>query len=150
MKRIFLFIATNLAVVVLLTIVLSALGVDRFLTENGLDLQMLLAFSLIVGFSGSIFSLLISKPMAKWSTGARVIEQPEGAHEQWLVATVRRLADKANIGMPEVAVFEGAPNAFATAWSIPSWYSSRASSASPWTASYFAPSAASGQDTMLR
>ncbi len=114
MKRIFLFIATNLAVVVLLTIVLSALGVDRFLTENGLDLQMLLAFSLIVGFSGSIFSLLISKPMAKWSTGARVIEQPEGAHEQWLVATVRRLADKANIGMPEVAVFEGAPNAFAT------------------------------------
>ncbi len=114
MKRIFLFIATNLAVVVLLTIVLSALGVDRFLTENGLDLQMLLAFSLIVGFSGSIFSLLISKPMAKWSTGARVIEQPEGAHEQWLVTTVRRLADKANIGMPEVAVFEGAPNAFAT------------------------------------
>ena len=114
MKRIFLFIATNLAVVVLLTIVLSALGVDRFLTENGLDLQRLLAFSLIVGFSGSIFSLLISKPMAKWSTGARVIEQPQGAHEQWLVATVRRLADKANIGMPEVAVFEGAPNAFAT------------------------------------
>jgi heat shock protein HtpX len=114
MKRIFLFLATNLAVVLLLTIVLSALGVDRFLTENGLDLQMLLVFSLIVGFSGSIFSLLISKPMAKWSTGARVIEQPEGAHEQWLVATVRRLADKANIGMPEVAVFEGAPNAFAT------------------------------------
>jgi len=114
MKRIFLFLATNLAVVVLLTIVLSALGVDRFLTESGLDLQMLLAFSLIVGFSGSIFSLLISKPMAKWSTGARVIEQPEGAHEQWLVATVRRLADKANISMPEVAVFEGAPNAFAT------------------------------------
>ena len=114
MKRIVLFLATNLAVVVLLTIVLSALGVDRFLTENGLDLQMLLVFSLIVGFSGSIFSLLISKPMAKWSTGARVIEQPEGAHEQWLVATVRRLADKANIGMPEVAVFEGAPNAFAT------------------------------------
>jgi heat shock protein HtpX len=114
MKRIFLFIATNLAVVLLLTIVLSALGVDRFLTENGLDLQMLLVFSLIVGFTGSIFSLLISKPMAKWSTGARVIEQPQGAHEQWLVATVRRLADKANIGMPEVAVFEGAPNAFAT------------------------------------
>jgi heat shock protein HtpX len=114
MKRIFLFLATNLAVVLLLTIVLSALGVDRFLTENGLDLQMLLVFSLIVGFTGSIFSLLISKPMAKWSTGARVIEQPQGAHEQWLVATVRRLADKANIGMPEVAVFEGAPNAFAT------------------------------------
>jgi heat shock protein HtpX len=114
MKRIFLFLATNLAVVVLLTLVLSALGVDRFLTDSGLNLEMLLVFSLIVGFSGSIFSLLISKPMAKWSTGARVIEQPEGAHEQWLVATVRRLADKANIGMPEVAVFEGAPNAFAT------------------------------------
>jgi heat shock protein HtpX len=114
MKRIVLYLATNLAVVLVLSVVLSALGVDRFLTESGLNVQMLLVFSLIVGFSGSIFSLLISKPMAKWSTGARVIDQPEGAHEQWLVATVRRLAEKAGIGMPEVAVFEGEPNAFAT------------------------------------
>src|SRR5438034_6399574 len=114
MKRIFLFIATNLAVVLLLSVVASVLGVDRFLTQNGLDLESLLWFSLLMGFGGSFISLLISKQIALWSTGARVIEQPEGAHEQWLVATVRRLADKANIGMPEVAVFEGAPNAFAT------------------------------------
>jgi len=114
MKRIVLFLATNLAVVLLLSIVLSALGVDRFLTGSGLDLQMLLAFSLIVGFAGSIFSLLISKKMALWSTGAHIIESPEGAHERWLVDTVRRLADKAGIGMPDVAVYEGAPNAFAT------------------------------------
>src|SRR5258708_23399186 len=67
-----------------------------------------------MGFGGSFISLLISKQVALWSTGAHVIKSPEGAHEQWLVATVRRLADKANIGMPEVAVYEGAPNAFAT------------------------------------
>ncbi|MGB7541619.1 MAG: protease HtpX [Burkholderiales bacterium] len=114
MKRVFLFLATNLAVVLLLSVILNALGVDQFLTGSGLNVRMLLVFSLIVGFSGSIFSLLISKLMAKWSTGARVIDAPEGAHEQWLVDTVRRLADKAGIGMPEVAVYEGAPNAFAT------------------------------------
>src|SRR5260221_8916804 len=114
MKRILLFIATNLAVVLLLSVVASVLGVDRFLTQNGLDLQSLLWFSLLMGFGGSFISLLISKQIALWSTGARVIKEPEGAHEQWLVATVRRLADKANIGMPEVAVYEGAPNAFAT------------------------------------
>ncbi len=114
MKRIFLFLATNLAVVLLLSIILNALGVDQYLTESGLNVPMLLVFSLIVGFSGSIFSLLISKQMAMWSTGAHLIEGPEGAHERWLVDTVRRLADKAGIGMPEVAVYEGAPNAFAT------------------------------------
>jgi heat shock protein HtpX len=114
MKRIFLFLATNLAVVLLLSIILSALGVDQYLTESGLNVPMLLVFSLIVGFSGSIFSLLISKQMAMWSTGAHRIEGPEGAHERWLVDTVRRLAGKAGIGMPEVAVYEGAPNAFAT------------------------------------
>jgi len=114
MKRILLFIATNLAVVLLLSVIASVLGVDRFLTQNGLDLQSLLWFSLLMGFGGSFISLLISKQIALWSTGARVIKEPEGAHEQWLVATVRRLADKANIGMPEVAVYEGAPNAFAT------------------------------------
>ena len=114
MKRILLFIATNLAVVLLLSVIASVLGVDRFLTQNGLDLQSLLWFSLLMGFGGSFISLLISKQIALWSTGAHVIKEPEGAHEQWLVATVRRLADKANIGMPEVAVYEGAPNAFAT------------------------------------
>src|SRR5256885_13782752 len=114
MKRIFLFLATNLAVVLLLSVIASVLGVDRFLTQSGLDLQSLLWFSLLMGFGGSFISLLISKQIALWSTGAHVIASPEGAHEQWLMATVRRLADKAGIGMPEVAVYEGEPNAFAT------------------------------------
>jgi heat shock protein HtpX len=114
MKRIFLFIATNLAVVLLLSVVASALGVDQFLTQNGLNLETLLWFSLVMGFGGSFISLLISKQIALWSTGAHIIKSPEGAHERWLVDTVRRLADKASIGMPDVAVYEGAPNAFAT------------------------------------
>jgi len=114
MKRIFLFIATNLAVVLLLSGVASALGVDQFLTQNGLNLETLLWFSLVMGFGGSFISLLISKQIALWSTGAHIIKSPEGSHERWLVDTVRRLADKANIGMPDVAVYEGAPNAFAT------------------------------------
>src|SRR5438067_299201 len=113
-KRVFLFIATNLAVLVLLSVVLNVLGVDRYLTANGLDVGTLLVFSLIVGFTGSIFSLLISKQMAKWATGARVIGEPQGAHERWLVDTVRMLAQKAGVGMPEIAVYEGEPNAFAT------------------------------------
>jgi heat shock protein HtpX len=114
MKRIFLFLATNLAVMLVLSVVLNVLGVNRFLAAEGLNVGMLLVFSLIVGFTGSIISLLISKPMAKWSTGARVIETPTSADEQWLVSTVRRFAEKAGIGMPEVAVYEGPPNAFAT------------------------------------
>src|SRR6266699_2049632 len=114
MKRIVLFIATNLAVVLLLSVIASVLGVDRFLTQNGLDLESLLWFSLVMGFGCSVISLLISKQIALWSTGAHIIKSPEGAHEQWLVDTVRRLADKAGIGMPEVAVYEGEPNAFAT------------------------------------
>src|SRR5438309_1324322 len=114
MKHIFLFIATNLAVVLLLSVVASALGVDQFLTQNGLNLETLLWFSLVMGFGGSIISLLISKQIALWSTGAHIIKSPEGAHERWLVDTVRRLAGKASIGMPDVAVYEGAPNAFAT------------------------------------
>jgi len=114
MKRILLYLATNFAVVLVLSIVLSALGVDRFLTGSGLNVQMLLVFSLIVGFAGSILSLLMSRQMALWSTGAHIIESPEGAHERWLVDTVRRLADKAGIGMPDVAVYQGEPNAFAT------------------------------------
>jgi len=113
-KRVFLFLVTNLAVLLLLSVVLRVLGVDRFLSANGIDYGQLLVFSVIVGFAGSIFSLLISKQMAKWSTGARVIDEPQGAHERWLVDTIRMLAQKAGVGMPEVAVYEGAPNAFAT------------------------------------
>jgi heat shock protein HtpX len=114
MKRVFLFILTNLAVMLVLGIVTSLLGVNRYLTASGLNIGMLLAFSAVVGFTGAIFSLLISKPMAKWSTGARVIDQPQNETERWLVEVVRRLANKANIGMPEVAVYQGEPNAFAT------------------------------------
>ena len=114
MKRVALFLATNLAVVLLLSVILNVLGLNRFLTESGIDVGTLLAFSLLVGFAGSIFSLLVSKPMAKWSTGAHVIEDPTGGTELWLMATVQRLAQKAGIGMPEVAVYEGEPNAFAT------------------------------------
>ena len=114
MKRIVLFLITNLAVMLVLSVVLSVLGVDHFLTESGINVGMLLVFSLVVGFGGALISLLMSKPMAKWSTGAQVIDGSEGPEQRWLVDTVRRLADKAGIGMPEVAYYEGEPNAFAT------------------------------------
>lgn len=114
MKRIFLFILTNIAVVAVLGIVASLLGVNRFLTANGLNLSALLGFALIMGFGGAIISLLISKPVAKWSAGVRIINDAQNADEAWIVETVRKLADKAQIGMPEVGIFDGAPNAFAT------------------------------------
>jgi heat shock protein HtpX len=114
MKRIILFVLTNLAVVLVLGVVASLLGVNRFLTSNGLNLTALLGYALIMGFGGAIISLLISKPVAKWSSGVQVIQQPSNADEKWLVDTVRKLADKSGIGMPEVGVFEGDPNAFAT------------------------------------
>jgi heat shock protein HtpX len=114
MKRILLFVATNAAVLVVISIVLNVLGVDRHLTGTGIDYQQLLVFSAVVGFTGSIFSLLISKPMAKFSTGAKVIDGTEGAQQRWLVETVHQLADRAGIGHPEVAMYEGEPNAFAT------------------------------------
>jgi heat shock protein HtpX len=114
MKRIFLFLATNIAVLVVLSVVLSLLGVNRFLTGSGLNLPMLLVFSAVVGFTGSIISLLISKPMANWSTGAQVIDAPANSTELWLLDTVQKLSDRAGIRMPEVAVYEGEPNAFAT------------------------------------
>lgn len=114
MKRIFLFLATNMAVMLVLTVITNVLGINRFLTAQGLNYPMLLAFAAVVGFTGAIFSLLISKPMAKWSTGAKVIEAPQNETERWLVATVQRLATKGNIGMPEVAIYEGEANAFAT------------------------------------
>src|SRR5512139_435416 len=114
MKRIVLFLLTNLAVMAVLSVTLSVLGVNRFLAAEGLNVGMLVVFSAVVGFTGSFISLLMSKTMAKWSTGAQVIDTPQSADEQWLVGTVRRLAEKAGIGMPEVAVYEGEPNAFAT------------------------------------
>jgi heat shock protein HtpX len=114
MKRIFLFLLTNIAVLVVLSVVVRLLGLDRALAANGLDVGALLVFSAIVGFAGAIISLLLSKPMAKWSTGAQVIDTPKNENEAWLVATVKRLADKAGVGMPEVSIYEGEPNAFAT------------------------------------
>lgn len=105
MKRIFLFVMTNLAVMVVLGIVASLTGANKFMGANGLDLGTLMVFSLIMGFGGAIISLLISKPVAKWSSGVRVIEQPQNVDEAWILETVRRFADKAGIGMPEVGIF---------------------------------------------
>ena len=114
MKRIALFIATNLAVMAVISIVLNLLGIGKIADGNGLNIGALLAMSAVIGFTGAIISLLISKPMAKWSTGARVITDPSNSQEMWLVDTVTALAKRAEIGMPEVAVYEGEPNAFAT------------------------------------
>jgi heat shock protein HtpX len=114
MKRIVLFLLTNIAVMLVLSIVTGVLGLDQVLAANGLDLTRLLAFSAVFGFGGAIISLLMSKSMAKWSTSAHVIDNPRNESESWLVATVKKLADKAGIAMPEVAVYEGEPNAFAT------------------------------------
>jgi heat shock protein HtpX len=114
MKRIVLFLVTNIAVLLVLSIVMQVFGLGQFLTAEGIDPVSLLVFSAVIGFGGAIISLLISKWMAKMSTGARVIDGSEGTTEYWLVSTVKKLADKAGVGMPEVAIFEGAPNAFAT------------------------------------
>jgi heat shock protein HtpX len=114
MKRIVLFVLTNLAVVLVLGIIVNVLGLNRFITGQGLNLTSLLGFALIMGFGGAFISLLISKPVAKWSSGVRVINNPQNADEAWIVDTVKKFADKAQIGMPEVGIFEGEPNAFAT------------------------------------
>ena len=114
MKRIVLFLITNIAVLLVLSLVLTVFGVGRGVSASGINIGQLLVFSAIVGFTGSIISLLMSKTMAKWSTGARVIKTPANASEVWLVNTVRKLADSAGIGMPDVAVYDGEPNAFAT------------------------------------
>jgi heat shock protein HtpX len=114
MKRIVLFLATNLAVILVLSIVLKVLGLDQA-GGAGAGYGELLVFSAVVGFTGSIISLLMSKSMAKWSTGAHVIDQPTNDVESWLVGTVQRLAQKAGIGMPEVAIYDAPEvNAFAT------------------------------------
>lgn len=114
MKRVVLFLLTNVAVLLVLSVSARFLGIDRFLTSNGLNLGMLLAFAALIGFGGSFISLMMSKTMAKWSTGARVIDRPANQDEAWLVDTVRKLSTKAGLPMPEVAVYDGAPNAFAT------------------------------------
>ena len=114
MKRIVLFLLTNLAVGLVLTVVLSLLGVDRYLAGSGLNVMALGIYSVIVGFAGSFISLLMSKTIAKFSMGVHVIEAPQTADEQWIVSTVHRIADKAGIGRPEVGIYEGDPNAFAT------------------------------------
>jgi heat shock protein HtpX len=115
MKRIALFVLTNLAVLVVLGIVVNLTGANRFLSAQGINLPTLFIFALIFGMGGSFISLLMSKSIAKWSTGAQAIEQPRSEAERWLVETVRRQADRAGIGMPEVALYEAPePNAFAT------------------------------------
>lgn len=116
-SRMFLFLATNLGVILLLGFVLRVLGVEQLLAEQGLGIQLggMLAFASVFGFAGSLISLAMSKRMALWSTGARVITTPRGDTERWLVETVHRQADAAGIGRPEVAVWDTPePNAFAT------------------------------------
>jgi heat shock protein HtpX len=117
MMRIFLFLATNAAVLVLISVVFQVLGIEGILAENGVDLnlQALLVMSAVIGFGGSFISLAMSKTMAKRSMGVQIIDQPGNSTEQWLVETVRRQAQQAGIGMPEVGVFQSPdPNAFAT------------------------------------
>lgn len=118
MKRIALFIATNLAIMVVLSIFLMVLstvfGINFRMGGPELNLGPLMLFSLVVGFTGSFISLLMSKQMAKWTMKLQLITQPSNPMERWLVDTVRRQAEKAGIGMPEVAIYEGDPNAFAT------------------------------------
>ena len=114
MKRVLLLVATNVAVMLVLSIVVSVLGLDRWLAAEGIDYVSLLWFSAIFGFGGAFISLLMSKTIAKWSTGAHVIDGSEGSTQYWLVETVRKLAEKSGIGMPEVALYEGPANAFAT------------------------------------
>ena len=117
MTRILLFLATNAAVLVLISIVFQVLGIEGILAENGVDLnlQALLVMSAVIGFGGSFISLALSKFTAKRAMGVQIIEQPRNSSEQWLLETVRRQAEKAGIGMPEVGIFASPePNAFAT------------------------------------
>jgi heat shock protein HtpX len=114
MKRIGLFLATNIAVLVVIAVIINVLGLGRIADENGLNIGALLALSAVIGFTGAIISLLISKPMAKWQTGAHVITEPANEDERWLVETVAKLSSRAGIKPPEVAIYEGEANAFAT------------------------------------
>jgi heat shock protein HtpX len=114
MKRVLLFVATNLAIMLVLSVSASLLGVNKYLTAKGLNPGMLLVFAALMGFGGSFISLLMSKTIAKFSTGAQVIAHPNNSTEQWLLDTIAAQAKKAGIGMPEVAIYQGEPNAFAT------------------------------------
>ena len=115
MKRIFLFILTNLAIVLVLSIAAQVTGLDTWLAQQGGSLTGLLVFAAVFGFSGSLISLAISKWMAVRAMGVQIIRQPSSANEQWLLDTVRSLANKAGVGMPEVGIFDSPqPNAFAT------------------------------------
>src|SRR3546814_15587911 len=114
MKRVFLFLATNLAIVIVLSVVTSLLGVNRWLTANGLNYQALLIFCFVFGMGGAFISLALSKTIAKWSTGAKVLTEPRCSSAMWLLQTVERSARAAGLGMPEVAIFVAAePTAFA-------------------------------------
>jgi heat shock protein HtpX len=115
MKRIVLFLATNMAILLVLSLVMSVLGLEPYLTETGLNLTSLLVMAAVMGFGGSFISLAISKWMAKKSMGVRVIETPSNSTELWLVDTIRKYADDAGIGMPEVGIYDAPDvNAFAT------------------------------------
>ena len=118
MLRILLFLGTNVAIIALISVTFRLLGLDGILAQNGVDLDMnaLLVYSAVIGFSGSLISLFMSKFMAKKSMGVQLIEQPRSQDEHWLVNTVQRQAQAAGIGMPEVGIFNGSPNAFATGW----------------------------------
>lgn len=115
MMRIALFLATNIAIMLVLSTVCYLLGVDQYITQQGLNFQALLLMSAIFGFGGSIISLLMSKTIAKWSTKAQIISEPRNSREAWLLSTVARQARQAGIGMPDVAIYDSPdPNAFAT------------------------------------
>lgn len=117
MKRVLLFLATNLAIIIVASITLSLLGVGSYLDGTGLNLQALLIFCFVFGMAGSFISLLLSKKIAKWSMKVKLIEQPQSKTEEWLVQTVNRQAKEAGIGNPEIGIFPAEQaNAFATGW----------------------------------
>ncbi|GAC15480.1 protease HtpX [Aliiglaciecola lipolytica] len=119
MLRIFLFLGTNIAIIALLSVTFSLFGFQGLLAENGVDLDLtaLMVYAAVIGFSGAFISLFLSKFMAKRAMGVHVIEQPTDSTQRWLVETVRRQAEMAGIGMPEVGLFNSpSPNAFATGW----------------------------------
>jgi len=118
MMRILLFLGTNIAIIALISVTFRLLGIDNLLAENNVDLDMnaLLIYSAIIGFSGSLISLFMSKVMAKQAMGVKLIEKAQTPDELWLINTVQHQAQVSGIKMPEVGVFQGAPNAFATGW----------------------------------
>ena len=114
MKRVVLFLLTNLGVMLVLGLAVNVLGLHQFLSANGLNLTSLLGFALVMGFGGAFISLLISKPMAKWTTRLKIINGSLDPTHVWLVGTVERFARQAGVRVPEVSIYEGPPNAFAT------------------------------------